>query len=219
MLFLKKCSCISLLLQLQIPRIDVTDELALRELFFGEGEGKNYAALCHTPPSSGPNGKSLPISSVFQDAKGEGSIKAEFVLVDCTHVLPSGKTIADRFELDLSKRPSIFLSGKIGAPKQIPEKHLKTGKMLVRALKHKLEPHASIIQNTKHLKECLNQDFCVVFLKGGPPEKHVKNTFQVCPESKVATFSSLHQLMKLKILNIFHLLEFLSPLLSPHFRS
>jgi len=162
----------------EIPRIDVTDELALRELFFGEGDGKNYAALCHAPTSSGSNAKPLPISSVFQDAKSDGAATAEFVLVDCTYILPSGKSIADRFELDLSKRPTIFLSGKIGPPKQIPDKHLKTGQMLVKALKHKLEPHASIIQNTKHLKECLNQDLCVVFLKGGPPEKHVKKTFQ-----------------------------------------
>lgn len=157
----------------------MTDELALRELFFGEGDGKNYAALCHAPTSSGSNAKPLPISSVFQDAKSDGAATAEFVLVDCTYILPSGKSIADRFELDLSKRPTIFLSGKIGPPKQIPDKHLKTGQMLVKALKHKLEPHASIIQNTKHLKECLNQDLCVVFLKGGPPEKHVKKTFQV----------------------------------------
>jgi len=118
----------------------VTDELALRELFFGEGDGKNYAALCHAPTSSGSNAKPLPISSVFQDAKSDGAATAEFVLVDCTYILPSGKSIADRFELDLSKRPTIFLSGKIGPPKQIPDKHLKTGQMLVKALKHKLEP-------------------------------------------------------------------------------
>lgn len=154
----------------------MTDELALRELFFGEGDGKNYAALCHSQPSD--NTKRLPISSVFQDAKSEGSVKAEFVLVDCTYVLPSGKSIADRFGLDLTRRPSIFVSGKIGSPKQIPEKHLKTGKMLVKALKSKLEPHVAKVENTKQLKECLGQNMCVVFLKAGPPEKYVRNTFQ-----------------------------------------
>jgi len=157
----------------------VSDELALRELFFGEGEGKNYAALCHTLPS-GANANPLPISSVFQDAKSDGSVKAEFVLVDCTHVLPSGKSVADRFGIDLTKRPSIFVSGKVGAPKQIPEKHLKTGNMLIRALKSKLEPHAAKIENTKQLKaDCLDKNMCVLLLKGGPPEKQVRNAFQV----------------------------------------
>ena len=164
--------------KIQLPRIDVTDELALRELFFGEGDGKNYAALCQSDTN-------LPISSVFQDAKSEGSVRAEFVLVDCTYILPSGKSIADRFGLDLTRRPSIFVSGKIGSPKQIPEKHLKTGKMLVKALKSKLEPHVTKIENTKQLKECLGQNMCVVFLKAGPPEKHVRNTFQVCPGLKL----------------------------------
>ena len=32
----------------EIPRIDVNDSLALREVFFGEGaSGKDFAVLCH----------------------------------------------------------------------------------------------------------------------------------------------------------------------------
>merc|ERR1712232_1255235 len=90
-----------------------------------------YAILCNTPPDEK---SSSPISSVFQDARNEGSIPAEFMLLDCKHTLPSGKTISERFSLDLEKTPTIFLSGKVGEPKQIPTKHLKTGNMLVKAL-------------------------------------------------------------------------------------
>ena len=158
----------------QIPRVDVNDQGALRELFFGEGIGKNYAALCHDEASN------IRVSSVFEDAKSDGNVPAEFVLVNCNHILPeSGKSIAERFNLNLKKRPTIFVSGKANPPKQIPEKHLKTGNMLVKALKYQLEPRTAKIENTKMLKEkCLNQDMCALFLKGGSPDKNVKETIQ-----------------------------------------
>jgi len=160
--------------QVEIPRVDVSDELALREVFFGEGIGKNYAVLCHDESSS------IPVSSVFQDAKSDGTAPAEFVLVNCNHILPdSGKTVAQRFELDVKKRPTIFISGKSGPPKQIPEKHLKTGNMLIKALKYNLEPRTAKIENTKMLKQkCLNADMCALFLKGGTPDKNVKESIQ-----------------------------------------
>lgn len=89
------------------------DELELREVFFGEGEGKNYAVLCH------PENATYPISSVFQDASSDGSAPAEFRLLDCDHVLSSEKTVYERFNLDKKKRPTIFVSGKVGPPKQV----------------------------------------------------------------------------------------------------
>jgi len=160
---------------LEIPRIDPTDELALREVFFGEGRGKNYAVLCNTLPAD-ESKKPLPISSVFSDAAEDGSANADFVLLDCEHVLPdSGKTVAERFGINLKKRPTVFVSGKVGPPKQVPEKHLKTGNMLVKLLRQMLEPHAQKIENTKDLKvKCLNRDRCGLLLKGGKPEPYVK---------------------------------------------
>lgn len=149
----------------EIPRVDVNDELFLREVFFGEGVGNNYAVLCHDETSN------VPVSSVFQDAKDDGSAPAEFLLLNCDHVLPdSGKTVAERFELNTKKRPTIFVSGRNGPPQQIPEKVLKTGAMLNKALRSKLEPRTVKIENTKQLKTlCLNKDVCALFLKGGVP--------------------------------------------------
>lgn len=160
--------------QTEITRLDVMDQQSLREVFFGEGTGKDYAALCHDETSS------IPVSSVFQDAKSDGSVPAEFILVNCNHILPeSGKTIAQRFDLNVKKRPTVFISGKSGPPKQIPEKHLKTGGMLVKALKNHLEPRTAKIENTKMLKQkCLNKDMCALFLKGGTPDKNVKEAMQ-----------------------------------------
>jgi hypothetical protein len=161
----------------------VTDELALREVFFGEGEGRNYVVLCHTLPAEGSGKKALPISSVFQDSMDElhsnNNMIAQFSLMDCTHKLPSGKTIQEKFKLDLKKRPTIFISGKVGPPKQIPEKHLKTGHMLTKVLKGMLEPHAAKIETTKDLKsKCLNKSICALLLKGGTPPQALKDAFK-----------------------------------------
>lgn len=160
----------------EIPRIDVTDSLALREVFFGEGaSGKDYAVLCHPEAKDGSVG--IPVSSVFQDSSDDGSAPAEYVLMDCDYVLPdSGKSIYDKFKLNKKKRPTVFVSGKVGPPKQVPEKHLKTGAMLTKLLKQMLEPHAAKIEKTKELKEkCLNKDVCALLLKGGKPEPYVKH--------------------------------------------
>mmetsp|Transcript_17444 Transcript_17444/g.32693 ORF Transcript_17444/g.32693 Transcript_17444/m.32693 type:complete len:439 (-) Transcript_17444:709-2025(-) len=160
----------------EIPRIDVKDELALREVFFGEGAlGKDYAVLCHPEAKDGSVG--LPVSSVFQDSHDDGSAPAEFVLMDCDYVLPdSGKSIFEKFKINKKKRPTVFVSGKVGPPKQVPEKHLKTGAMLTKLLKQMLEPHAAKIEKTKELKEkCLNKDVCGLLLKGGKPEPYVKH--------------------------------------------
>ena len=89
------------------------DELELRELFFGEGDGKNYAVLCH------PEDANYPISSVFSEASIDGSAPAEFRLLDCNHILSSEKNVFDRFNLKDKPRPTIFVSGKVGPPKQV----------------------------------------------------------------------------------------------------
>jgi len=161
-------------IQAEIPRVDVSDGIVLREVLFGEGEGKDYAVLCHDETSN------IPVSSVFQDAKSDTSVPAEFVLMNCNHILPeSGKSIAERFSLNTKKRPTIFVSGKQNPPKQIPAKHLKTGNMLVKALKYSLEPRTEKIENTKQLKQkCLDKEYCALFLKGGTPDKKIKKTMQ-----------------------------------------
>lgn len=93
--------------------MNLEDELELREVFFGEGDGKNYAVLCY------PENAKYPVSSVFQDASNDGSSPAEFRLLDCNHVLSSEKNVFERFKLNEKQRPTIFVSGKVGAPKQV----------------------------------------------------------------------------------------------------
>jgi hypothetical protein len=146
----------------EIPRLDPTDELVLRDVLFGEGDAnKSYVVLCHKEDST-------HISSVVQDAHNDGSAPAEFRLLDCDYILPSSqKSIAERFKLNMKTRPTVFVSGAAGPPKQIPSKHLKTGKMLVKLLKNMLEPRAAKIETTQDLRtKCLNQNVCGLLLKG-----------------------------------------------------
>ena len=164
---------------MEIPRVDTSDELALREVLFGEGPyDKNYAVLCHTEATDG--GPGLPISSVFLDSFSEAKAPAEFVLMDCEYVLPSsGKTVAERFNLNTKTFPTIFASGTgLEAPKQIPSKHLKTGAMLTKALRKVFVPGPVKLDNSKTLKaKCLDMEYCVVFLKGSTSvsEKYIKD--------------------------------------------
>mmetsp|Transcript_28294 Transcript_28294/g.42784 ORF Transcript_28294/g.42784 Transcript_28294/m.42784 type:complete len:325 (+) Transcript_28294:393-1367(+) len=172
-----------------IERIDPNDDVMLREVFFGEVSGKNsYAVLCSKEEET-------HVSSVFSDASGGGS-PALFRLLDCNYVLPeSEKSIADRFGLNMKKRPTIFLSGAVGEPKQIPEKHLKTGAMLTKALKGKLEPRAVKIETTQELRsKCLNQNYCALLMKGSskPVDIKLKSAIQkLVVEQPKVTFASV----------------------------
>lgn len=98
----------------QIPRIDPTDELVLRDVLFGEGDSqKTFVVLCHKEDST-------HVSSVVQDAHNDGSAPVEFRLLDCDYVLPnSQKSIVERFKLNTKNRPTVFVSGKAGPPKQV----------------------------------------------------------------------------------------------------
>ena len=138
------------------------DELELRQVFFGEGsDGGSFAVLCHSEETN------LPISSVFSEAAAE-STPAEFRLLDCNYVLPSsGKSVADRFKFNLKKRPVIFVSGTIGPPQQVPEKFLKTGAMLAKYLREKMEIRAAKVETTQDLRsKCLDKEYCGLLLKG-----------------------------------------------------
>lgn len=75
--------------------------------------------------------------------------------------------MAERFKFNLKKRPVIFVSGAVGPPQQVPEKFLKTGAMLAKYLRDKLEIRAAKIETTQDLRsKCLDKDMCGLLLKG-----------------------------------------------------
>ena len=181
--------------------------MEIREVFFGEGgTGKSYIVLCHDEAST------VPVSSVFQEAFKDGSSPAEFRLIDCNHILPSsGKTVLERFNLDAKVRPTMFLSGAVGEPKQIPSKHLKTGSMLIKLLRLKLVPHAKKIETTQDLRaKCLDKDVCGLLLKGeNKAPKYLKDAMQnLVKEFPNVSFASVDT----SVLYVLNLEEFLPEL-------
>lgn len=176
-------------------------------MFFGEGAtGKSYVVLCHAENAT------FPISSVFFDAYKDGSAPAEFRLIDCNYVLPSsGKSVKDRFKLDLKKKPTMFLSGAVGEPRQIPVKHLVTGSKLVKLLRAKLEPHAAKIETTQDLRsKCLDKDMCGLLLKGSTKSlPYLKDAMQnILKEFPKITFAAIDS----SVLYVKNLEEFLPEL-------
>jgi hypothetical protein len=71
----------------------------------------------------------------------------------------------------------IVISRLTGQYFQVPSKHLKTGNMLVKAIKNLLIPKAEKIETTQDLRsKCLEKDFCGLLLKGAKDSpKYVKD--------------------------------------------
>jgi hypothetical protein len=118
------------MVQQEIKRVNLEDELELRHVLFGEivvddsvtaVSPHNYAVLCH------PETATYPISSVFADAAKDGSAPALFRVIDCDTVMAgSDKTIKERFQKNLNDkiRPLVFVSGKQGPPKQVRKRSI-----------------------------------------------------------------------------------------------
>ena len=125
-----------------IDRIDLTDSLALREYFFGEGPGKSYVILCH------PKDATLPMSKSFTDASKIVDKKvAQFLTVDCNEALPSGVSVGERLGIDLTKKPAVFVSGgKVSKPIVVPVNSLKTGYSLAKVVRSILTVKAAKIE-------------------------------------------------------------------------
>jgi hypothetical protein len=132
-------------------------------------------------------------------------------------MVTSGQSIAKRFKLDVKKRPTIFLSGAVGEPQQIPEKYLKTGHMLTQYLRGRLEKRAAKIETTQDLRsKCLNQKVCGLLLKGGKKvPSHVKDAMgKLVKEYPDAVFASVDA----SNLYVLHLEEYLPELVKDQAR-
>eukprot|EP00977_Amphora_coffeiformis_P001335 scaffold278_cov195-Amphora_coffeaeformis.AAC.20 len=195
-----------------IARISLINEVELREVLYGDStsgssssSNNNYVVLCQSEEST------APISSVFQDAYKEKSTTATiFRVMDCQATIPStGKSVVEEFQIDMKQRPTIFVSGPtLPKPTQVPEKHLKTGTMLNKYLRAKLEKHAVKIETTQDLRtKCLSKDVCALLLKGGKKApSHIKDAVsKLLKEYPDVTLASVDT----SVLYVLHLEEYL----------
>ena len=126
-----------------IPRIDpLLDRHILREVLLSDASSSstNYVILCQDVNDD------VSISSVFLDAYSTNDIpNTEFMVLDCTEsindvvdtddVTTKPKTVAEYLNLNIGTYPTIFLSSpRLNLPHQVPNKHLKTGNMLLKVM-------------------------------------------------------------------------------------
>ena len=120
------------LVRKEISRINIQDELELRQVLCGEGfddeTPKNYVVLCHSETAT------YPISSVFVDAAASvDTTLAEFRILDCDLTMAgSEKSVKERFtkQLNDKTRPLVFVSGKsMTQPKQVCEENKRERNM------------------------------------------------------------------------------------------
>ena len=188
-----------------IDRIDLSDSLALKEYFFGEGHGGSYVILCR-PDEDERLGKKLPQS--FADASKIVERKdATFATVDCGEPLPSGASVTERFGLKVGKgkgkgkgigkglpSPIVFVAGsKVSKPVQIPPKSLKTGYSLAKVARSILAVKAAKIESTNQLRDrCLSKPYCGLLLKGAKLTPGVKEAYKgLIDEHPLVQFASV----------------------------
>ncbi|CAN0047622.1 unnamed protein product, partial [Choristocarpus tenellus] len=108
-----------------------------------------------------------------------GSSDVKFGLVDCTGSLPSGKSILQKFDLDESVKPVLFVTGGGMKPVQASSRNMETNTSLLKWVRLTAEPHAAPVTSTRELEsKCLKKEACALILKAGPLEDRVKEAFK-----------------------------------------
>jgi hypothetical protein len=136
----------------------------LKSLFFGE---RPQVIYCHR------GGRDEKLPEVLVQYKGQVKEKVGVAMVNCSHILPSGKNVWDRFSLKREWKPSIFAVAPWTKPRQLSPTHLKDITSIKKFLDTALQPKGTDVTTDKDLaKFCgfyhakSTMDTCIVLLKG-----------------------------------------------------
>lgn len=185
-----------------------TDTDTLKDVFFGE---KPYMFYCDRGTGGGktaPQDNAVTtIPGLFTDLHGVLGTKLGFATLNCSQVLPSGKTIWDRFKLKKEMKPAVWGLAPWTTPKQAFANHLKDLPTLKKFTEDSLAPKATKISSQRQLMKFCQFDAehtvhderdisptCIVLLKG---KKHSSmksltelehNLVSAFPKTKFVTF-------------------------------
>lgn len=120
-----------------------TDSETLKSVLLGD---KPFLFYCHR---GGKAEVTPPIFSQLNSMKGS---KVGFGILNCSQVMPSGKSIMDRFGLKKEWRPTIFATAPWMKPKQIPPPQMKDITVLKKYVDQILAPRATEIMTDKDLR-------------------------------------------------------------------
>jgi hypothetical protein len=112
------------------------------------------------------------VSPVYLELHKQLSSQMTFALLNCSQVLPSGKTIWDRFHLKKDMRPTLFVTSPWSRSKQIPPSNLKDLATLKKYVMNAVSARAAEVSTMKEFsKRCSSaaasdSDTCITILKG-----------------------------------------------------
>lgn len=107
------------------------------------------------------------IPTAMSDLHSIDGSKLGFAVLNCSQVLPSGKTIWNRFGIKKDWKPTVFATTPWSKAIQVPPIDLKDVASLRRFVETSLSPQSTAIINEKHFtKHCAKAPTCFVIVKG-----------------------------------------------------
>lgn len=118
---------------------------SLKDAFFGD---KPHLFVCDRGLGNNNIGTTPAIFSDLNIIKGN---IISFATVNCSQVLPSGKTIMERFKLKKEWKPTIFGTAPWSKPIQAQPSALANVQSLKKFVEDSLSPKATVVESDKHL--------------------------------------------------------------------
>eukprot|EP01039_Chlorochromonas_danica_P009560 gene9560-10567_t len=124
----------------------------LKDAFFGE---MPYLFYCDRGNAGGAGGSggSIPkqVPAIFTELNQIKGSKMGFAILNCSQILPSGKTIYERFKLKKEVKPTIWGLAPWAAPRQANGHHLKDVTTLKKFVEDSFTAKAKEVKSTKQL--------------------------------------------------------------------
>lgn len=147
-----------------IELLDVSDEPAVRSVFFG---GEPRFGLClDTAPTPGE------VPGVFSSAAADLRGVCKAVALNCSEKLPGGRTVHERFRFNASASPVAFFVANGDRPRQIRITIDQDHRPLVEKLRKRSQPRVMSVKSSRDLNSACSRPLCALFMHEGPIPPH-----------------------------------------------
>lgn len=119
------------------------DADTLKDVFFGDVPHLFYC-------SKGGNGETLP--APFEELNAAKGSSVSFAKVNCSQVLPSGKTVMQRFKIKKDIRPTVFATAPWMKPQQVSANQMKDTATLTKFIDNTMAPKPTQVFSDKDLR-------------------------------------------------------------------
>eukprot|EP01032_Pedospumella_encystans_P009616 gene9616-11309_t len=180
--------------QSNVQDLTTADADALKDAFFGD---LPYLFYCS-------KGGSESVPAPFEELNAAKSSSMGFAKVNCSQVLPSGKTVMQRFKIKKDVRPTVFATAPWMKPQQVSANHMKDATTLTKFIDNTMAPKPTQVFSDKDLRNFCDfggknvvkdknsaTDTCLVLLRGAKYNAKVhaeleKRLVQQYPKVRIA---------------------------------